>query len=197
MQSNELQHLIKLLAKLPGLGPRSGRRAALYLIKQKEELMRPLAKALSTTADMIKTCETCGNLDTQSPCGVCLDPKRDPESLCIVEEVADLWALERTSSFRGRYHILGGTLSALEGVGPEDLRIPELVARVKSTNIREVILALNVTVEGQTTAHYLVESLKETEVKVTALAHGVPVGGELDYLDEGTLTTALSARRAV
>ena len=193
----ELERLIQLLARLPGLGPRSARRAVLHLIKRRESLMQPLSQALSDPADAILVCGTCGNLDTVEPCGICMDEARDRTLVCVVEDVADLWALERTRSFKGRYHVLGGRLSALDGVGPEDLNIAGLVARAEAGNLREVILAMNLTVDGQTTAHYISDRLAETGVAVTRLAHGVPVGGELDYLDDGTLETALRSRRSV
>ena len=192
---SELDTLIRLLAKLPGLGPRSARRAALHLIKRRESLMTPLATALARAADAIRTCPVCGNLDTIEPCAICRDPERDATAICVVEDLADLWALERTGAFRGRYHVLGGTLSALDGIGPEDLTIDRLVARVKPG--QELILALNATVEGQTTAHYIADRLANAGVKLSRLAQGVPIGGELDYLDDGTLTAALKARRAL
>ena len=191
---NEIDHLVQLLAKLPGLGPRSARRAALHLIKRRETLMEPLAAALADTAQRIHTCTLCGNLDTVDPCGICRDPKRDPALVCVVEDVSDLWAIERSGAFGGRYHALGGTLSALDGVGPDDLRIDGLVERVRDGGVREVILAMSATVEGQTTAHYLIDRLAGAGVQVSRLAHGVPVGGELDYLDEGTLSAALAQR---
>ena len=191
---SEIERLIQLLAKLPGFGPRSARRAALALLKKRDTLLEPLADALREAADAILTCEVCGNLDTQSPCAICSDTRRDPHILCVVEDVADLWALERASVFRGRYHVLGGALSALDGITPERLNVGKLLERVKH-NVDEVILAMNATVEGQTTAHYLMDMLGDT--KVTRLAHGVPVGGELDYLDEGTLSAAFKARRAL
>jgi recombination protein RecR len=190
---SEIERLIQLLSKLPGLGPRSARRAALVLLKKRDTLLEPLTDALREAADAILTCEVCGNLDTGSPCAICGDPRRDPQVLCVVEDVADLWALERAGVFRGRYHVLGGALSALDGVTPERLNVAGLLERVKGVD--EVILAMNATVEGQTTAHYLMDLLGE--VKVTRLAHGVPVGGELDYLDEGTLSAAFKARRAL
>lgn len=190
----EIERLIQLLAKLPGLGPRSARRVALVLLKKRELLLEPLAAALRNAADAIVTCETCGNLDTASPCALCRDPRRDSHVLCVVEDVADLWALERAGVFRGRYHVLGGALSALDGVTPERLNVKGLLARAKA-GVEEVILAMNATVEGQTTAHYLMDALDPLAVKVTRLAHGVPVGGELDYLDEGTLSAAFNARR--
>ncbi|HUN50762.1 MAG TPA: recombination mediator RecR [Candidatus Sulfotelmatobacter sp.] len=191
----ELERLIQLLAKLPGLGPRSARRAALHLVKRKEALMLPLVEAMGAAADKVHPCPVCGNLDTEDPCGICRDPRREPSVLCVVEEVADLWALERAAAFRGRYHVLGGTLSALDGVGPSDLNIETLVRRVAGGEFKEVILATNATVDGQTTAHYITDRLAATGVAVSRLAHGVPVGGELDYLDDGTLTAALKARR--
>ncbi len=192
---SDLERLIQLLAKLPGLGPRSARRAALHLIKRRDSLLAPLAKALTEAAGSIRACSVCGNLDTRDPCGVCTDPKRDDSLICVVEDVADMWALERTASFKGRYHVLGGTLSALDGVGPEDLNIAGLIARVGDGSVKEVILATNVTVDGQTTAHYIADRLADCGVRVSGLAHGVPMGGELDYLDEGTLSAALKARR--
>jgi recombination protein RecR len=191
---SEIERLIQLLAKLPGLGPRSARRAALVLLKKRDTLLEPLTAALREAADAILTCEICGNLDTASPCAICNDPRRDPHLLCVVEDVADLWALERAGVFRGRYHVLGGALSALDGITPERLNVTGLLVRVKQ-NVDEVILAMNATVEGQTTAHYLMDLLGD--MKVTRLAHGVPVGGELDYLDEGTLSAAFKARRAL
>ncbi|MGH6976220.1 MAG: recombination mediator RecR [Stellaceae bacterium] len=191
----ELDHLIQLLSKLPGLGPRSARRAALFLLKRRESLMEPLAAALTETAAKVRPCGRCGNLDTADPCALCRDPRRDQGLICVVEDVADLWAIERSAAYSGLYHVLGGTLSALDGVGPEDLRIEPLVRRVGETKAREVILALNATVEGQTTSHYVMDRLTATGVHVSRLAHGVPVGGELDYLDEGTLSAALAARK--
>jgi recombination protein RecR len=192
----EIERLVQLLAKLPGLGPRSARRAALVLLKKREALLEPLASAMQDAAAAIRICETCGNLDTTAPCSLCRDPRRDEHVLCVVEDVADLWALERASVFRGRYHVLGGSLSALDGITPERLNIASLMARI-GDGIEEVILAMNATVEGQTTAHYLMDVLTPSGVKVTRLAHGVPVGGELDYLDEGTLSAAFKARRAM
>ena len=192
----EIERLIQLLAKLPGLGPRSARRAALALLKKREALLEPLSLALRAAAAAIRSCEVCGNLDTASPCSLCRDPRRETKTLCVVEDVADLWALERAGVFKGRYHVLGGALSALDGVTPERLNVASLIARVKE-GVEEVILAMNATVEGQTTAHYLLDALAASGVKVTRLAHGVPVGGELDYLDEGTLSAAFKARRAL
>ena len=193
----EVERLIQLLARLPGLGPRSARRAALHLLKKRETLMEPLTQALDAVARTVRTCSVCGNIDTLDPCGICRDEQRDPALICVLEEVGDLWALERTGSFKGRYHVLGGHLSALDGVGPEDLNIAKLVERTQQGGVKEVILATNLTVDGQTTAHYIAERLAPTGVAVTRLAHGVPVGGELDYLDDGTLTAALRARRVV
>ena len=190
----EIERLIQLLARLPGLGPRSARRAALYLVKKKEQLLEPLATALAETRDTILTCEICGNIDTQSPCTLCRDPARDRSLLCVVEEVGDLWALERAGVLNGLYHVLGGTLSPLDGVGPDALNLAGLLARVSEGVVREVILAVNATVDGQTTAHYITDLLSAHPVKVTRLAHGVPVGGELDYLDDGTLAAAIRQR---
>ena len=190
----EIERLIQLLAKLPGLGPRSARRAALALLKKRESLLEPLAAAMRDAAAAIRICSVCGNLDTSDPCALCRDPRRDPHILCVVEDVADLWALERAGIFRGRYHVLGGALSALDGITPERLNVASLVKRI-GDGVEEVILAVNATVEGQTTAHYLMDTLAPFGVKVTRLAHGVPVGGELDYLDEGTLSAAFRARR--
>jgi len=192
---SELDTLIQLLARLPGLGPRSARRAALFLIKRREQVMQPLAAALGAAAAAIRPCATCGNLDTSDPCAICRDPERDPMAICAVEDLADLWALERTGAFRGRYHVLGGTLSALDGIGPDELNIARLIARLGPES--ELILALNATVEGQTTAHYIADRAAQTGARISRLAQGVPIGGELDYLDEGTLTAALKARRAL
>ena len=189
----EIERLIQLLARLPGLGPRSARRAALHLMRKRDELLTPLAGAMRVAADTIVLCETCGNIDTRQPCTVCADPRRDESTLVVVETVTDLWALERASAVHARYHVLGGTLSPLDGVGPEDLNLSQLVERA-GNGVSEVILALNATVDGQTTAHYITELLAGLPVKVTRLAHGVPVGGELDYLDEGTLSAAIRQR---
>src|ERR1700680_1506441 len=191
----EIERLIQLLAKLPGLGPRSARRAALTLLKKREGLLDPLATAMAEAALAIKQCDVCGNLDTQNPCTMCRDARRDQAIICVVEDVADLWALERAGVFRGRYHVLGGALSALDGVTPERLNLPALLTRIRAGGVTEVILAMNATVEGQTTAHYLMDALEPLGMKITRLAHGVPVGGELDYLDEGTLSAAFKARR--
>tara|TARA_A100001037_G_C15104189_1_gene615534 strand:+ start:822 stop:1415 length:594 start_codon:yes stop_codon:yes gene_type:complete len=195
MVGPEIEQLILYLSKLPGLGPRSARRAALYILKRRESLLLPLANALEITAKNIKTCETCGNLDSVNPCTICNDLKRDKNSLCIVEEVADLWAIERSGAYSGKYHVLGGLLSPLDGIGPEDLNLMSLPKRVKEQKISEVILAMSATVDGQTTAHYVADCISITETRITRLAHGVPVGGELDYLDDGTLSTALKSRR--
>ena len=193
----EIEHLIQLLARLPGLGPRSARRAALHLIRKREELLGPLADAMAVAREKIVTCTSCGNVDTSDPCTLCRDTRRDATTLVVVETVADLWALERAGATRGKYHVLGGVLSPLDGVGPKDLNLARLTERVREEGVREVILAVNATVDGQTTAHYIVDLLTPLEVKVTRLAHGVPVGGELDYLDEGTLAAALRQRTAV
>lgn len=193
----EIERLVQLLGRLPGLGPRSARRAALFLLKKKETLLLPLADALDEAARTIKSCGICGNLDSSDPCSVCADPRRDNALICVVEDVADLWALERAGVFRGRYHVLGGTLSALDGRGPDQLNLAALVERTKLGELREVVLGLNATVEGQTTAHYVTDLIAGSGVSVTRLAHGVPVGGELDYLDEGTLAAAFAARRAM
>jgi recombination protein RecR len=190
----EIERLIQLLARLPGLGPRSARRAALHLIKKRELLMAPLAGALQAALERIEICAICGNIDTQNPCTLCADPRRDASVIVVVADVADLWALERAQAINARYHVLGGTLSPLDGVGPQELAIDALVARAHAPSVSEVILALNATVDGQTTAHYITDLLQDASVKVTKLAHGVPVGGELDYLDEGTLAAAIRQR---
>jgi recombination protein RecR len=190
----EIERLIQLLARLPGLGPRSARRAALHLVRRRADLMEPLTAALGDALEKIVVCGTCGNIDTRDPCTVCADPARDRSMLIVVENVADLWALERAGVAGGRYHVLGGTLSPLDGVGPDDLNIEKFVRRAHEPDVKEVILALNATVDGQTTAHYITDLLRDAKVKVTRLAHGVPVGGELDYLDEGTLSAALRSR---
>jgi recombination protein RecR len=191
----EIEALIALLSKVPGLGPRSARRAALQLLKKKDQLMIPLAAALGDAAEKVRACSNCGALDTQDPCALCSAPDRDDGLICVVAEVGDVWALERAGAFKGRYHVLGGTLSALDGVRPEDLRIPRLIERASAPGVREVILALSATVDGQTTAHYLAERLQATGVATSRLSHGVPVGGELDLLDDGTLFAALQSRR--
>lgn len=192
---SEIEQLISLLAKLPGLGPRSARRAALQLIKKKETLLLPLADAMAEAGEKVITCSICGNVDTVDPCAICASPKRDKSIICVVEEVGDLWALERAGVMGGLYHVLGGTLSALDGIGPDDLNVAGLVLRCEAPQVKEVILAMNATVDGQTTAHYITDRIENSGVKVTRLAHGVPVGGELDYLDDGTLAAALKARR--
>ncbi|HUI20211.1 MAG TPA: recombination mediator RecR [Methylocella sp.] len=192
----EIERLIHLLARLPGLGPRSARRAALHLIGKREELLAPLANALNVACEKIVTCHICGNIDTCDPCTLCLDERRDAATLVVVETVADLWALERAGALSARYHVLGGTLSPLDGIGPKDLNLASLASRVAHDHVLEVVLALNATVDGQTTAHYITGLLADFEVKITRLAHGVPVGGELDYLDEGTLTAAIRSRTA-
>lgn len=197
MASPEIETLTQALARLPGLGPRSARRAVLHLLKKREGAMAPLLRALEAVNANLATCSICGNVDTADPCGVCSDPRRDDRALCVVEEVSDLWALDRSRLFPGKYHVLGGRLSALEGVRPEDLTIGKLVARVEKGGIDEIVLAMNATLEGQTTAHYVAERLERFPVRLTQLAHGLPVGGELDYLDEGTLAQALRARRPV
>jgi len=190
----EIERLIQLLAKLPGLGPRSARRAALHLVKKRESLMQPLTAAMAEALEKIVICRTCGNVDTSDPCTICSDPRRDGGVIIVVEDVSDLWALERAGAINAKYHVLGGTLSPLDGVGPQDLNIESLVNRVRAGGVREVILAVNATVDGQTTAHYVTDLLAGTGVQVTRLAHGVPVGGELDYLDEGTISAAIRSR---
>ena len=193
----EIEKLIQLLARVPGLGPRSARRAALFLIKKKEVLLKPLGLAMRDAAEKIRVCSVCGNVDTSDPCSVCTDPRRDQSTIIVVEDVSDLWALERAGTMQVKYHVLGGHLSPLDGIGPDDLNIASLVNRVAEGNVKEVILAVNATIEGQTTAHYLTDQLHSYPVKITRLAHGVPVGGELDYLDDGTLAAALRARTSL
>jgi recombination protein RecR len=190
----EIERLIQLLARLPGLGPRSARRAALFLIKKREQLMAPLTSAMQTALEKIEVCRICGTIDTQNPCAICMDARRDPAIIVVVADVADLWALERAHAIDARYHVLGGTLSPLDGVGPQDLAIDALIARAQDPAVREIVLALNATVDGQTTAHYITDLLRGSNVRVTRLAHGVPVGGELDYLDDGTLAAAMRQR---
>lgn len=197
MASQEIEALSATLARLPGLGPRSARRAVLWLVKRRETSLVQLLEALTSVRETLVECGTCGNVDTRDPCSICADPRRDLRSLCVVEDVADLWALDRARLFTGKYHVLGGRLSALEGVRPEDLNIGSLIARVEAGGIDEVVLAMNATLEGQTTAHYIAERLEGFPIRITQLAHGLPVGGELDYLDEGTLAQALRARRPV
>ena len=198
MISDELKTLIQLISKLPGLGPRSGKRIALHLLQNRTTTLPALTESLQVVGVKVQDCSVCGNLDSRNPCGLCQDPRRDGSLLCVVETVADLWALERTASFKGHYHVLGGVLSALDGIKPEDLRLTSLFQRCQRGEIREVILALNATVEGQTTSHYINDRIKELGIgHVSSLARGVPVGGELDYLDEGTLSTALLSRRGI
>ncbi|HSD34978.1 MAG TPA: recombination mediator RecR [Alphaproteobacteria bacterium] len=197
MADGALDRLIQILSRLPGLGPRSARRAALQLVKKRETALMPLAAALEEVARTVRPCPQCGNLSEGALCPICADPERDRSQICVVEDVEDLWALERAGAFKGLYHVLGGTLSALDGIGPDRLAIPGLLSRVRSGGVGEVILALGATVEGQTTAHYVAERLQPTGVTITRLAHGVPVGGELDYLDDGTLTAAFKARRSL
>ena len=195
MASSEIDRLIAQLAKLPGLGPRSSRRVALHLLKRRAVALDPLIAALTQAADRVRPCGVCGNLDTSDPCALCGDTRRDDGLICVVEDVADLWALERGATYRGRYHVLGGVLSALDGIGPEDLQIASLVNRARQGSVKEVILATSATVDGQTTAHYITDRLAGCDVVVSHLAHGVPMGGELEYLDDGTLAAALKARR--
>ena len=193
----EIEKLIQLLARVPGLGPRSARRAALHLIKKKEVLLEPLGKAMQDAAEKVRICSVCGNIDTSDPCSICSNPRRDDATIIVVEDVSDLWALERAGTMNVKYHVLGGRLSPLDGIGPDDLNIASLIDRVSAGGVKEVILAVNATVEGQTTAHYLTDQLAAFPVKITRLAHGVPVGGELDYLDDGTLAAALRARTSL
>ena len=193
----EIEQMIDMLARLPGLGPRSARRAALHMVKRKERLLEPLAQAMAEVAATVRTCRICDNLTTAEICDICLDPRRANGVICVVGDVADLWAMERSGVFRGRYHVLGGLLSALDGITPETLRIPDLAARVRTEEVSEVILALNATIDGQTTSHVIAEYLEGTGATVTSLAKGVPIGGELDYLDDGTISAALAARKAV
>lgn len=193
----EIERLIDVMAKLPGLGPRSARRAVLQMVKKRDLMLIPLARAAAEVAEKAMVCIECGNIDTAQICGVCRDPRRDASALCVVEDVADLWAMERANVFKGRYHVLGGVLSALDGVGPDDLKIPRLVRRAEVDEVTEVVLALGATVDGQTTAHYIADQLAAASVEVTSLAQGVPVGGELDYLDDGTISAALKARRSL
>jgi len=197
MASIEIENLAQALARLPGLGPRSARRAVLHLLKRREGAMLPLLRALEQVTEKLATCHVCGNVDTIDPCGICVDPRREGRMLCVVEDVSDLWALERSRLFPGKFHVLGGRLSALEGVRPEDLNIASLLSRITAGDIDEVVLAMNATLEGQTTSHYIAERLENAPIRITQLAHGLPVGGELDYLDDGTLAQALRARRPV
>lgn len=197
MVGPEIETLIRLLSRLPGLGPRSARRAVLHLVRKRESLMTPLSEALLVAREKIVTCSSCGTIDTRDPCAICDDPKRDPSVICVVEDVGDLWALERAHAIKGRYHVLGGVLSALDGVGPGELNLNSLKTRCETPEVTEVILATNATVEGQSTAHYIMDLLKDCAVNISQLAHGVPVGGELDYLDDGTLTEAIRSRKKI
>lgn len=197
MAGPEIERLVQLLARLPGMGPRSARRAALHLLKRREGLMQPLTLALTEAQDKVQTCSVCGNFDSTDPCSICADQRRDNSVICVVEDVSGLWALERSGLYHGRYHVLGGLLSALDGIGPEDLNIDQLVARARGGVVQEIILATSATVDGQTTSHYIVDRLAPTGIAVSRLAHGVPMGGELDYLDDATIGAALKARRPV
>jgi len=197
MIGTEIEHIIKLLSKMPGFGQRSAKRAVIQMLKNKESLMYPLAKAIEAAADAVKECPDCHNMDTVMPCSICVSSVRDQSSICVIEDISDLWAIEKTGSFKGLYHVLGGTLSALDGITPEDLSIPHLLQRVKDKNIKEVIIALNATIDGQTTAHYLSDCLETYSIETTQLAHGVPIGGQIDYMDDGTISTALKARKAI
>ncbi|MCK5296669.1 MAG: recombination protein RecR [Alphaproteobacteria bacterium] len=197
MIGSEIEQLIKMLSRLPGLGPRSARRVALYIVKKKDSFLGQLIKALKEVEATVSICSICGNYDSQNPCHVCASHKRDSSIICVVQDVADLWAMERTSAYNGKYHVLGGNLSALDGIGPDDLNIEKLIEKLSSGEIKEVILALSATVEGQITVHYIADRIKKTSVKVSGIAHGVPVGGELDYLDDGTIQTAINARREI
>lgn len=192
---SEIETLIRLFSRLPGFGTRSARRTVLYLIKRRESQLIPLEKAIQDVIDTVQICPICGNLDSQSPCTVCADSRRDDSTICVVQDVADLWAIDRSGAFKGRYHVLGGLLSAIDGTGPEELRLPALERRIRENNTAELILALPATVDGQTTAHYIAERFKDLPLKISSLAQGIPVGGELDYLDDGTIQTALRARR--
>lgn len=195
MQDGPLQHLIKMLSGLPGLGNRSARRIALHMLQNRGQIMLPLAQIMERTAEEIETCNECGNLDMHQPCGLCQDANRDRSQICVVAQVSDLWAIERTSAYKGQYHVLGGLLSALDGIGPEQLNIARLIDRSQNPEVKELILALSATVDGQSTAHYIADHITRDDLDVTHLAHGVPVGGELDYLDDGTITTALKSRK--
>lgn len=197
MASQEIENLVQALSKLPGLGPRSARRAVLHLLKRPETSMKPILAAMERVDSNLKTCGICGNVDTQDPCQICTDPRRDEKSLCVVEEVSDLWALDKSRLFPGKFHVLGGKLSALDGVRPEDIAIDKLIKRVELGGIDEVVLAMNATLEGQATSHYIAERLENYPIRMSQLSHGIPVGGELDYLDEGTLAQALRARRPI
>jgi len=195
MESQEIQNLIKLMAKIPGLGPRSARRSVLSLIKNPEKLMLPLAKSLIQVSENIKLCSICGNIDSDVICGICKDEKRDKNTICVVEDITDVWALERSNTYKGKYHILGGVLSAIDGINPEDLRVKELIDNIKMNNIKEVILATSATLAGQTTSFYIIDLLKDMNLTISRLAQGIPIGGELDYLDDGTIGAALDSRK--
>jgi recombination protein RecR len=194
MENNEIENLIKMLSRLPGVGPRSARRVALFMLKNKEGFMIPLSDAIAKTADKMLFCETCGNLDTSSICGICSDNSRDRNTICVVEDVADLWAIERSATYKGKYHVLGGVLSAIDGIHPSDISMDKLITRTEDENITEVIMALSATVDGQTTAHYIADKINNKEINVSRISQGVPIGGELDYLDDGTLITAMKSR---
>ena len=194
IENNEIENLVRILSKLPGLGPRSGRRVALEIIKKRDQFLRPLKDSLIDISEKIVRCEECNNIDVQSPCHICSDNTRDLSILCVVEEISDLWALERSGAIKGRYYVLGGVLNALDGIGPDELNIDKLVNKIRNKTISEVILALNATIDGQTTMHYISDLIRENEVKITKLAHGIPIGGELDYLDDGTLNQAILSR---
>ena len=194
MENNEIENLIKMLARLPGVGPRSARRVALFMLKNKEEFMIPLSDAIAKTADKMLFCDVCGNLDTSSICGICSDRSRDENTICVVEDVADLWAIERSATYKGKYHVLGGVLSAIDGIHPSDISLDKLVKRTGNESITEVIMALSATVDGQTTAHYIADKIDNKDINISRISQGVPIGGELDYLDDGTLITAMKSR---
>lgn len=195
MQQNEIDNLIKMLSRLPGVGPRSARRVALFMLKNKEEYMIPLSDSIAKTADKMLFCEVCGNLDTKSPCSICNDNARDSSTICVVEDVADLWAIERSGTYNGKYHVLGGALSAIDGIHPSDISLDKLIRRTEEENISEIIMALSATVDGQTTAHYIADKIADKDINISRISQGVPIGGELDYLDDGTLITAIKSRR--
>lgn len=195
MENNEIENLIKMLSRLPGVGPRSARRVALFMLKNKDDFMIPLSDSIKKTADKMLFCEICGNLDTTSPCGICTDKSRNETTLCVVEDVADLWAIERSGTYKGKYHVLGGVLSAIDGIHPNDISLDKLVERTNSNDVKEVIMALSATVDGQTTAHYIADKIDNNDIKISRISQGVPIGGELDYLDDGTLITAIKSRR--
>ncbi len=195
MENNEIENLIKMLARLPGVGPRSARRVALFMLKNKDEFMLPLSDAIAKTADKMIFCEVCGNLDTISPCGICENSSRDENTICVIEDVADLWAIERSGTYKGKYHVLGGVLSAIDGIHPSDISLDKLIKRTKNSDVKEVIMALSATVDGQTTAHYIADKIDNKNINISRISQGVPIGGELDYLDDGTLITAIKSRR--